>query len=246
MPRGGGQSQNAPVAKLCCTCNKVWQPGRVPGCQISARLVASVCLKSQWRQFAIRVGTWVVAALAVHFLTTIFLGGPPDYIVPGILILGAMQIGLLDRTSLPAGEGKMLKRGVALLMITLAVWFATGAGAEEKIPWQTYSDELVDAALRGKRPVMIDFTSRNCAPCLDMERRVFTNRRVAEAAKEFLPLRADLTTLNATNEALAVRFGIKAFPTIVFIGADGKERSNLRLVGYENALRFAERVESAR
>jgi thioredoxin:protein disulfide reductase len=203
-------------------------------------------VKKDWKKFAIKVGAWVMAALAVHFLTTIFLGGPPEYIVPGILALGALQIGLLDRTPLPAGGGKMLKRGVALLMITFAVWFATGAGAEERIPWQTYSDESLNAAVRGNRPVMIDFTSRNCPPCLEMERKVFANRRVAEAAKEFLPLRADLTMLNATNEALAVRFGIEAFPTIVFIGADGKERSNLRLVGYENALRFAERVESAR
>ena len=205
-----------------------------------------VLVKKEWKKFAITVSAWVAAALAVQFLTTIFLGGPPDYVVPGILVLGALQIGLLDRTPLPAGGGKMLKRGVGLLMITFAVWFATGAGAEEKIPWQTYSDEVLDAAIRGKRPVMIDFTSRNCPPCLDMERKVFTDRRVAEAAKEFLPLRADLTLINAANEALANRFGVEAFPTIVFISPDGKERSNLRLVGYENALRFAERVESAR
>ena len=192
------------------------------------------------------MSAWIAAALAVQFLTTIFLGGPPDYVVPAILFFGALQIGLLDRTSLPAGDGRMLKRGVALLMITFGLWFATGAGAEGKIPWQTYSDESLDAALRGKRPVMIDFTSQNCPPCSEMERKVFTNRRVAEAAKEFLPLRADLTLLNATNEAIALRFGIEAFPTIVFIGGDGKERTNLRLVGYENALRFAERVESAR
>lgn len=182
----------------------------------------------------------------MQFLTTIFLGRPPDYVVPGILILGALQIGLLDRTPLPAGEGKMLKRGVALLMITFAIWFATGAGAEEKIPWQAYSDEALDAAFRGKRPVMIDFTSKNCPPCLEMERKVFTNLRVAEAAKEFLPLRADLTVLTPKLEALADKFKIEAFPTVVFVGVDGKERSNLRLVGYENALRFAQRVESAR
>ena len=203
-------------------------------------------MKKEWKNFAIKVGAWVAAALAVHFLTTIFLGGPPDYIVPGILALGALQIGLLDRTPLPASDGRMLKRGVALLMITFAVWFAMGAGTEEKIPWQTYSDGKLEAALRGKRAVMIDFTSQNCPPCLEMERKVFTNGRVADAAKDFLPLRADLTLLTAGTEALASRFQIEAFPTIVFIGSDGKERRNLRLVGYENALRFAERVESAR
>ena len=79
-----------------------------------------------------------------------------------------------------------------------------------------------------------------------MERKVFTSRRVGEAAKEFVGLRADLTDDNAASRALAAKFGIEAFPTIVFLGADGQERRNLRLVGFEDALSFAQRVESAR
>lgn len=193
-----------------------------------------------------KVAAWVGAALGAHFITTIFLGGPPAYLVSGILVLGAFQIGLLDRTPLPAGEGRMLKRGLALLFVTFAVWLETGGGATDKVPWQTYSEELIQAARKGGRPVIIDFTSRNCPPCLDMERKVFSNGRVAAAAEDFLPLRADLTELTPANAALAEKFNIEAFPTIVFIGADGKERANLRLVGYENARFFTERVQSAR
>jgi thiol:disulfide interchange protein DsbD len=203
-------------------------------------------VKNVWPGFALKVAAWVVAALAVHFCTTIFLGGPPDYVVSGILSLGALHIGLLDRTALPVGDGKMLKRGLALLMITFAVWLSTNPGAEERISWVTYSDEVLEAGRKGGRPIMIDFTSRNCAPCLEMERKVFTHRRVGDAAKDFLALRADLTEGTAFNQMLAERFGIEAFPTIIFIGSDGKERLNLRLVGYEDALRFAQRVESAR
>ena len=187
---------------------------------------------------------WLAAALAVHFLTTIFLGGPPAYVVPGILVLGALQIGLLDRTPLPSGDGKLLKRGLALAMLAFAFWL--GTDTPEKISWVTYSEEILEAARKGGRPVMIDFTSRNCAPCLEMKRAVFTSRRVAESAKEFLAVRADLTDGSAAAQALAEKFGIEAFPTIVFIGADGKERRNLRLVGFENATFFAERVEAAR
>src|SRR6185436_7772836 len=98
-----------------------------------------------------------------QFATTIFLGGPPGYIVPGILVVGALQIGLLDRTPLPAGDGRYLKRGIALLMITFAFWLSTGA-AEDKIAWQAYSDELLEIARKGGRPVMIDFTANWCAP----------------------------------------------------------------------------------
>ena len=192
------------------------------------------------------MAAWIGVALGAHFITSIFLGGPPDYLVSGLLVLAALQIGLLDRTPLPAGDGRMLKRGLALLFITFAVWLETGGGAADKIPWQIYSDELLEAARRGGRPVMIDFTSKTCAPCLNMERRVFSNGRVAVAAEEFLPLRVDLTEVSPAEAALAEKFNIEAFPTIVFIGTDGKERLNLRLVGYENARFFTERVQSAR
>ena len=203
-------------------------------------------MKQEYKGFALKVIAWVGVALAVQFLTTVLLGGPIEYVVPGILLLGAMQIGLLDRTSLPGEGGKMLKRGVGLLMITLAAWLGMGGGGESKIFWQPYSEELMEAARKGERAVMIDFTSQNCPPCHQMERKVFSNLRVANAAKEFLTLRVDCTVLNAKSRAAVEKFAIEAFPTIVFIGKDGKERSNLRLVGFENATFFAERVESAR
>jgi thioredoxin:protein disulfide reductase len=203
-------------------------------------------VKKEYKLFALKVAAWVGVALAVQFLTTILLGAPLDYVVPGILILGALHIGLLDRTPLPGEGGAMLKRGIALMLITFAAWLGTGAGGESKIAWQPYSEELMNAARKGGRPVMIDFTSQLCPPCHEMERKVFSNGRVANAAKDFLPLRVDCTTMDAKKLALAEKFSIEAFPTIVFIGADGKERANLRLIGFENATFFAERVESAR
>jgi thiol:disulfide interchange protein DsbD len=45
--------------------------------------------------------------------------------------------------------------------------------------------------------------------------------------------------------ALSEKFGILGVPTIVFLDASGKERQDLRLVGFENADRFLERLSKA-
>jgi thiol:disulfide interchange protein DsbD len=204
-------------------------------------------MKKEWQAFGLKIAAWLAAAGVIHFLTSTLLGRAPDYLVPGILVLGALHIGLLDRTPLPGGDGKMLKRGLGLLMVTLAFWIANGSGAPSKIPWQVYSDELLAVARQTGRPVMIDFTSRNCPPCAAMERKVFNHHRVEAAARNFLALRADLTDEKSKPaQALMARYEITGYPTLVFLDAEGKERRNLRLVGFENATFFAERVESAR
>ena len=93
-------------------------------------------MKKEWQAFGLKIAAWLAAAGVIQFLTSTLLGRAPDYLVPGILVLGALHIGLLDRTPLPAGDGKMLKRGLGLLMITLAFWIANGDGSQSKIAWQ--------------------------------------------------------------------------------------------------------------
>lgn len=196
--------------------------------------------------FIIKFAVWCGVAGLVWFVTTTLLDGAPPYLVPGIFLAGAIHLGLLDRSSLPGEGGGMLKRGAGLLLLTLGIWLATDGGAGEKIAWQTYSEEMLTLARQQRQPVMIDFRQETCSKCKAMERNVFTTHKVAEAAAPFLALRVDLTADTPGNRQLGERYCIKAFPTVVFLGPDGTERSNLRLVGYEPPAFFAARVDSAR
>jgi len=58
-------------------------------------------------------------------------------------------------------------------------------------------------------------------------------------------LRADVTRNDADDAALLRRFGIFGPPTIAFYGADGRERSGYRVVGYMKADAFASRTRAA-
>jgi thiol:disulfide interchange protein DsbD len=87
--------------------------------------------------------------------------------------------------------------------------------------------------------VLIDLYADWCIPCHEMDKRTFTDARVAEKAKSFLTLRVDLTASGSPEvEKLSQDFKIYGVPTFVFLDATGKERAELRQVGFVPANEF--------
>jgi thiol:disulfide interchange protein len=201
-------------------------------------------VNQQLKVFLIKVAVCAAVAGFLHAVTMMFLGGPVPYLVPGVLLISAMYLGFLDRT--PIDQGHFLKRGVALLFAAVAVWLGVPQSESGVIPWQPYQAQLLEAARKGGRPVIIDFVTQSCPFCKAMDRNVFSRQTVARAAEPFLALRADLTLPNAETAKLAHELRIEAFPTVVFLAPDGSERANLRLVGYERAENFLQRLQQAR
>ena len=103
--------------------------------------------------------------------------------------------------------------------------------------------ELADAAAAGK-PVLFDFYADWCVSCKEMERYTFPDPAVAAAMRGFVLLKADVTANDDVDQALMRRFGIVGPPGTLFF-ADGQEQRALRLVGFEKAAAFRERLERA-
>ena len=98
--------------------------------------------------------------------------------------------------------------------------------------WLENYTEALAAAKSLKRPVFIDFTGSDwCGWCIRLDREVFSQKAFIKYAKNDLvllkldfPQRKKLSeALQKQNMELAKKFGIRGFPTIVIVDAEGKE-----------------------
>ena len=90
---------------------------------------------------------------------------------------------------------------------------------------------------------MLDFYADWCVSCIEMERYTFSDPAVAQRMSQFLLLQADVTANTPEDRALLKRFNLFGPPGIVFFGDDGQLRPEDRVIGFQNAERFARSLD---
>jgi len=148
------------------------------------------------------------------------------------LILGAMQIvGAASGGQDPLQPLSHWSRGGA----------ANGVRSEAGPRFQAVrSVAELDQQLRAPgRPVMLDFYADWCVSCKEMERFTFSDPAVADKMSRALLLKADVTANNADDRELLKRFRLFGPPGTIFFDAQGREIEGSRVVGFQNAERFA-------
>jgi thiol:disulfide interchange protein DsbD len=109
-------------------------------------------------------------------------------------------------------------------------------------------ERVLANAGRDGRPVMLDFYADWCVSCKQMERDTFSDPAVQAALAGAVLLQADVTVYDDADKALLERFGLFGPPAILFFGRDGRERRELRVIGFMDARDFGShvsRVESS-
>lgn len=81
--------------------------------------------------------------------------------------------------------------------------------------------EVMAMAAKKNKPVMVDVYADWCGPCKMMEKRVFTQKKIAKFYSEnFINYKLDTDT--EEGSAIANSFNIESIPTFLFFDANGK------------------------
>jgi len=106
--------------------------------------------------------------------------------------------------------------------------------------WSTDYDASLKKAASENRMVLLEFTGSDwCPPCKMQAKEVFDQTGFAEFAKENLvPVKLDFPRrseqdpkIRAANQALAEKYKIEDFPTVILLDSKGNEIA--REVGYQ-------------
>ncbi|HKK17272.1 MAG TPA: thioredoxin family protein [Opitutales bacterium] len=136
----------------------------------------------------------------------------------------------------------------ALALIAASFFFVTFShaetGSDDHAAWMTDFDAAKAKAEAEGKPMLVDFTGSDwCGWCIKLDKEVFSKTSFKDYASENLVLveidfprgKEQSAELKAQNEALAKQYGIRGFPTILLLDAEGKviERTGYRRGGPE-------------
>ena len=106
---------------------------------------------------------------------------------------------------------------VATLVSTLVSGRAAGASTAPK--WETRMDRATAAALPANQPLLLDFWSATCLPCVEMDRQVFSDERLLAALAKVRPVRIDIDR----DPGVARKYNIAGTPTLLLTDSFGRE-----------------------
>ena len=212
----------------------------------------------------------MLLAVAIYLLERVVPEPVGLLLWAALFIVVAIYMGALDSLAPDSGGWRRLWKGTGLVMLVYGVLVMVGvaggggdlfrplegvalvsggrSGSELEFRQVKGIDglmaELEPATARGQ-VVMFDFYADWCVSCKEMERFTFRDPAVRAALSKVLLLQTDVTANDAPDRALLAEFGLFGPPAILFFGPDGRERRELRVVGFMNAGDFHRVVERA-
>ena len=122
-------------------------------------------------------------------------------------------------------------------LFTVEFWTPARADTTD---WLTDLPKALAQAKSEHKSVFMDFTGSDwCPACIEVHKKVLTTQLFEDYAKtnlvcvivDFPNSKPQTDELKAANKALADKFHVEGFPTLILLNGDGKELN--RELGYE-------------
>ena len=212
----------------------------------------------------------MLLAVAIYLLERVVPESVALLLWAALFIVCAIYMGALDSLAPDSGGWRRLWKGAGLVMLVYGVLvmvgvaggggdlfrplkgvaLVAGEGADRELEFRPVKGidglnaELRAAAAR-RQAVMVDYYADWCVSCKEMERFTFSDPAVQAALANVLLLQTDVTANDAADRALLAKYELFGPPAILFFAPDGRERRELRVVGFMNAGNFRRVVERA-
>ncbi|HQX05799.1 MAG TPA: protein-disulfide reductase DsbD [Zoogloea sp.] len=222
-----------------------------------------------WMEGVKRAFGVMLLGVAIWLLTPVLPSIVPMLAWAGLLVFSAIYLHALDPLPAHASGWQRFWKGFGVIALLAGSALFIGALAGSRDPLQPLAilraqaassapaaaetkfqrvasvEELDQILKTATRPVMLDFYADWCISCKEMERFTFADPAVARRLEGFQLIQADVTANSDADKALLKRFKLFGPPGIIFFDADGAERKNLRVVGFQNAETFGKVLEAA-
>jgi thiol:disulfide interchange protein DsbD len=178
-----------------------------------------------WMDAVKSIGGIGLLFAAVYYLMP-FLPWLRDAVVPtttfvviaAIAVVVGFALGAIQK-SFHGSWAERAQKAVAVALVlsgAVAIWLWRQA-PKHQVSWLTDEVAARNQAKADHKLLMIDFSASWCNPCHAMERTFGANDVYAAIAKDFVPLKFDVTELSDRNDALKARFGAMTLPSVLFV-----------------------------
>lgn len=127
-----------------------------------------------------------------------------------------------------------MKRIIALLLISISLYYGYVVFRQIRPQswvssvWLTEPETAFRKAYGEQKPVFVDFYATWCLPCLEMERKTFSNGQVREfLLQKMIPLKVDCTSETAVCKKMIDRYDVVGWPTYLILNSAGELQESI-------------------